>query len=1179
MRVRTPVAAAAAAIVSLALAACDGSQSPDGGTAPVEEPADAPLGMAAAVVGAANVTIDGYVLVGSRRIGRTVFEYTYTAEASNLGAESATISATLASTSASTTVVDGDLGFGAVAAGATQVSADTFTIRHDRSQPFDANALVWTVRAEGGGGGLPGEPAAPAVSATTDLGPVAAPDADILDGVILTKLDVMLAPAATVGQVNAALATVDGTLVHMRAGSPFLTVGVPRQADPPSLAALAALLQSQPGIAAAFAGREAVPRVLPPGEAGDGDFALAELEHLLPTRFPAAWNARGLLAGCTAGKLPVLIADSFGAAAPGPAGRFEAEIPGFVRVGADAPGLGSHGYDVTTTAVAGFDEQNPTGAMPFVQCLDVLGVSTAGQSMLEATSLIDAQFPAGKFILNHSMGFPDECPDLTTTCLVDPFWPSTAKPFQRAIETFSWRFATEDRWDDFVATVAAGNEASGAAAQLYPGLGLAIHTSHMALSTFSGAELLASIQDADLWGGADPFPSVVPTVAELGHVQAVIAGWGLIGGTGNPYVAAGNVLTVGSTTSGAAFADLTESDFSDADPDVSAVGEKVLMLGDAVKNGTSFSSPQVTGLVAYLWLLSPQLRALPAGQTAAAIRANARDNDNVSRVIDAYATVLSLDKAAPVSPDTAPVREAILDEDGNVLFDEQDLQAFAAAYHLDDPEAPVPPGRDYGRFDLNGDGYTGGPNTDRFDLDRTGSIQFGATHYGVVSQAIEGVDIQFDETALSDREILCYYAYSPLYVGDTDVRAAVLGPGKCMSARLAGELSAFSGTEALLTVKVTDPSGAPLAGILVEFEPTGGTVSPVSGTTDQGGLLEATVTLDDGSSGVSIVVSALGQGGQVLDRQVVTGGAAIIDVSPEAEVGPLMDTPMTISVYADGPSGITPLYNVWLDIEAMGGTLGASGGYTDFLGNFATTIRSAPKGLCVRLDITAREVPGGAVIGSRQVDLLVRTPGLDGTVAPAVFSGLASAVATSGDGSTATDSESGAVGLSPALACPPPASGVQQAALSASMPLSVGSAMATQNLRLEADAAVTQILVHADGQGTGPGRSAESSLLGAFRVTAPLAVAFTPQATVQLPGGTAWVYLTRTQSAVYGPPGPTADVQACIRATSATGTGACSTAWPTSFGGSLPPGQYYIYAGTIADSSWVMDLTITLQPP
>jgi hypothetical protein len=80
---------------------------------------------------------------------------------------------------------------------------------------------------------------------------------------------------------------------------------------------------------------------------------------------------------------------------------------------------------------------------------------------------------------------------------------------------------------------------------------------------------------------------------------------------------------------------------------------------------------------------------------------------------------------------------------------------------------------------LNGDGFTtAGARRERFDLDRLGSVQFGASSYSTVSQNIEGQDIHFDETGVTDLEVLCYYAYSPMYTGNPDTRKSLLA-GRC----------------------------------------------------------------------------------------------------------------------------------------------------------------------------------------------------------------------------------------------------------------------------------------------------------------------------------------------------------------------------------------------------------------
>jgi hypothetical protein len=109
---------------------------------------------------------------------------------------------------------------------------------------------------------------------------------------------------------------------------------------------------------------------------------------------------------------------------------------------------------------------------------------------------------------------------------------------------------------------------------------------------------------------------------------------------------------------------------------------------------------------------------------------------------------------------------------------------------------------DYSRSDLNGDGAVGGPVTFRFDLDRFGSTQFGQTKYDLVTQQIQGKSVDFDETRLTDQEILCYYAYSELYTGDPKERDALL-KDVCTCSALQ---QANSARRALLADQCEEPS-------------------------------------------------------------------------------------------------------------------------------------------------------------------------------------------------------------------------------------------------------------------------------------------------------------------------------------------------------------------------------------
>src|SRR5262249_20772169 len=110
-------------------------------------------------------------------------------------------------------------------------------------------------------------------------------------------------------------------------------------------------------------------------------------------------------------------------------------------------------------------------------------------------------------------------------------------------------------------------------------------------------------------------------------------------------------------------------------------------------------------------------------------------------------------------------------------FDEADVEQFLRQYYDTDASnhltniALEPNAVEYGRYDLNGDGFTGGSSlVNRFDLDRVGSSQFGSTQYTTISRNMLGKTIAFDENQVKDVDILCYYAYSALYTGDPDAR-------------------------------------------------------------------------------------------------------------------------------------------------------------------------------------------------------------------------------------------------------------------------------------------------------------------------------------------------------------------------------------------------------------------------
>ena len=72
---------------------------------------------------------------------------------------------------------------------------------------------------------------------------------------------------------------------------------------------------------------------------------------------------------------------------------------------------------------------------------------------------------------------------------------------------------------------------------------------------------------------------------------------------------------------------------------------------------------------------------------------------------------------------------------------------------------------DYGRFDLNGDGYTGGGTT-RMDLDGVRPVAWGFSQ----RHDILGVKVLRDENAVRDLDVLCHEVTGPHYAGDATAR-------------------------------------------------------------------------------------------------------------------------------------------------------------------------------------------------------------------------------------------------------------------------------------------------------------------------------------------------------------------------------------------------------------------------
>ena len=724
----------------------------------------------------------------------------------------------------------------------------------------------------------------------------------------------MIAADATVGQVNSALESIGASIAGMRTGVPAITVAVPRQDDGAALQAIADTLGAQPGIRMVLLPKVPTVQVAPPAPANTQE----SLGYLQLTKFPAAWNARAAAStACSSERVTVIVVDKFHRPIDALYAEFLAQVAGVTDLGTGTVAAGAlegfHGYDVLTTLAAKLDATSPTGANPFPECMDIKAIQlqglTAHQISLDiAAVLVDT---AGKVVVNASYSFQEACGDQATGELCTPDKLDTDTAVARAVRGALERALLKPFEDRVLVISAAGNQADDPIASVYPGAGLAGVSSSFNVAATADSPM-SFVTDTALWEPSSPcsippcFPSLAATPGDVQTLNAFISDLGL---TFAPKAA--NVMIVGSIDS-----NFLPSGFSEPGADVFAVGEGIPTLIGVPTLGTSFSAPQVAALASYLWMLSPELRARPVLDTIGAIKANA-DSDGI---INAYATILSLDEPVPVTPTSARVRLAILDVDDDGDFDLPDLQAFHAAY-VDAGVPRQPSAQDHGRFDLNGDGFTGGSRATRMDIDPTGSARFGARLLSEVTVEIAGTERKLNEIAITDARALCFYANSALYSGDGTARDTLMG-SLCDEVTVAVEPGSVVLVPGAMRQFVASVAGT--ANADVSWSATGGTITAdglfTAGATTGSFRVKATSVADTDAFAEAEVTIAAGS-----TTRTVSGGQIEVAIDAigcrDLRRSPAGETQWTDSLSCDATGGSSGEANVTMQFrETFAGT-------------------------------------------------------------------------------------------------------------------------------------------------------------------------------------------------------------------------------------------------------------------
>ncbi len=305
---------------------------------------------------------------------------------------------------------------------------------------------------------LSGNQNANAFDAITVLPPSPASDADIQDdGLMLTRLEAVIAPLASVVTVNNSLQSHNLRIICMLPNSPLVTLKAPKMSSRSSVDSLMAALLSDSAFAFVFPSYEmrsepdsATAVSQPASKIAPGGSANNEIEHLKALNMLAAWNVKDLISSST--RVRVLVPDEYYQTTPHPELPSQSFIPGgnvttTIRRG---EATGNHGFHVCGIIGATLDTTGATGVHPSAgQNLSILSMPIGGFSSTDALAgtavQIGQRLPTGMFVLNTSLGYND------------PGFVRMTK-LKRAIAMISWRAWVAKSQDRFLHAAAAGND-------------------------------------------------------------------------------------------------------------------------------------------------------------------------------------------------------------------------------------------------------------------------------------------------------------------------------------------------------------------------------------------------------------------------------------------------------------------------------------------------------------------------------------------------------------------------------------------------------------------------------------------------------------------------------------------------------------------------------------------------